>query len=63
MDPVTEEHGIVVVGAGERATLGEKIRFYPTHACTTVNLSDHLIGCRGELVEVVWPVMAHGKRT
>ena len=63
VDPVTEEHGIVVVGAGERASLGEKIRFYPTHACTAVNLSDHLIGCRGELVEVAWPVMAHGKRT
>jgi D-serine deaminase-like pyridoxal phosphate-dependent protein len=63
VDRFTEEHGMVAVGAGETVALGEKLRFYPTHACTAVNLSDQLIGCRGEVVEVVWPVLARGKRT
>ena len=63
VDRLTEEHGMVAVGAGETVTLGEKVRFFPTHACTAVNLSDQLIGCRGEVVEVVWPVLARGKRT
>ena len=52
----TEEHGMLAVGDGERVALGEKLRFYPTHACTAVNLADELIGCRGDRVEVVWPV-------
>ena len=63
VDRLTEEHGMVAVGAGETVALGEKLRFYPTHACTAVNLSDQLIGVRGEIVEVVWPVLARGKRT
>jgi D-serine deaminase-like pyridoxal phosphate-dependent protein len=63
LDRLSEEHGMAVVGAGERVTLGEKIRFLPTHACTAVNLSDQLIGVRGDVVETVWPVLARGKRT
>jgi D-serine deaminase-like pyridoxal phosphate-dependent protein len=63
LDRLTEEHGMAFVGERETVQLGEKIRFYPTHACTAVNLSDQLIGCRGDTVEVVWPVLARGKRT
>jgi D-serine deaminase-like pyridoxal phosphate-dependent protein len=63
LDRLSEEHGMAVVGAGETVTLGERIRFLPTHACTAVNLSDQLIGVRGDVVETVWPVLARGKRT
>ena len=54
---------MAVLGDHETVRLGDKIRFYPTHACTAVNLSDQLIGIRGDAVEVVWPVLARGKRT
>ena len=62
LDRLSEEHGMAVVGDDE-VRLGEKIRFFPAHACTAVNLSDQLVGIRGETVEVVWPVLARGKRT
>ena len=54
---------MAVVAPGERVTLGEKIRFVPTHACTAVNLADELVAIRGDVVETVWPVLARGKRT
>jgi D-serine deaminase-like pyridoxal phosphate-dependent protein len=62
LDRLSEEHGMAVVGDDE-VRLGEKIRFFPAHACTAVNLADQLVGVRGDLVEVVWPVLARGKRT
>jgi D-serine deaminase-like pyridoxal phosphate-dependent protein len=60
VDRLSEEHG--VARAEEAVKLGEKIRFFPYHACTCVNLTDELIGFRGERVEVVWPVRARGLR-
>ena len=56
-----EEHGMA--RTEEAVKLGEKIRFFPYHACTCANLSDEIIGFRGERVEVVWPVRARGLRT
>jgi D-serine deaminase-like pyridoxal phosphate-dependent protein len=46
----------------EAVKLGEKIRFYPYHACTCANLNDEIIGFRCERVEVVWQVKARGLR-
>jgi D-serine deaminase-like pyridoxal phosphate-dependent protein len=43
--------------------VGERIAFFPNHVCTTVNLSDEVVGVRNGVVEVVWPVAARGKRT
>jgi D-serine deaminase-like pyridoxal phosphate-dependent protein len=60
VDRLSEEHG--VARTEEAVKLGEKIRFFPYHACTCVNLSDEIIGFRGERVEVVWPVRARGLR-
>jgi D-serine deaminase-like pyridoxal phosphate-dependent protein len=61
VERLNEEHGM---GRAEEAvTLGEKIRFYPYHACTCANLNDEIIGFRGQRVEVVWPVRARGLRT
>ena len=58
---LNEEHGMA--RTEEKVKLGEKIRFFPYHACTCANLSDEIIGFRGERVEVVWPVRARGLRT
>ena len=61
VERLNEEHGMA--RTEDPAKLGEKIRFYPYHACTCANLSDEIIGFRGEHVEVVWPVQARGLRT
>ena len=62
LERLSEEHGMARVDGGA-VRLGEKVRFVPMHACTAVNLSDELVGIRGGVVEVVWPVLARGKRT
>ena len=62
IERLTEEHGMACVGTTD-VEVGQKLRFYPTHACTAVNLSDQLIGVRRDRVEKVWPVLARGKRT
>jgi D-serine deaminase-like pyridoxal phosphate-dependent protein len=60
---MSEEHGVAMLGEGVDWKIGERVAWHPIHVCTTVNLSDELIGVRGEKVEVVWPVDARGKRT
>lgn len=59
---LSEEHGVVRLAAGVEAQIGEKMAFYPIHVCTTVNLSDELIGVRGGRVEQIFPIVARGKR-
>jgi D-serine deaminase-like pyridoxal phosphate-dependent protein len=61
VDRLSEEHGIGRI-RGASAQLGEKIRFVPYHVCTCVNLSDQIVGFRGERVETVWQVVARGLR-
>ena len=61
VERLNEEHGMA--STEEDVKLGEKIRFFPYHACTCANLSDQIIGFRGERVEVVWSVRARGLRT
>ena len=56
-----EEHGMG--RAEEEVKLGEKVRFYPYHACTCANLCDEIVGFRGERVETTWRVQARGLRT
>jgi D-serine deaminase-like pyridoxal phosphate-dependent protein len=60
VERLNEEHGMA--RTEEPVKLGEKIRFYPYHACTCANLNDEIIGYRGDRVEVVWPVRARGLR-
>ena len=43
--------------------VGERLAFFPMHACTSVNLADELYGVRDGVVEHVWPVLGRGKRT
>jgi D-serine deaminase-like pyridoxal phosphate-dependent protein len=59
----SEEHGLVQLGPGVDPQVGDKIAFYPIHVCPTVNLADELVGMRNGCVELVWPILARGKRT
>jgi D-serine deaminase-like pyridoxal phosphate-dependent protein len=61
VERLNEEHGMA--RGEEDVKLGEKIRFFPYHACTCANLNDEIIGFRGERVEVAWAVEARGLRT
>ena len=61
VETLTEEHGMA--RAEEPVELGEKLRFYPFHACTCANLTNEIVGVRGGRVETVWPVAARGLRT
>jgi D-serine deaminase-like pyridoxal phosphate-dependent protein len=61
VERLNEEHGMA--RTEDDVKLGEKIRFFPYHACTCANLNDEIIGFRGERVEVVWSGRARGLRT
>jgi D-serine deaminase-like pyridoxal phosphate-dependent protein len=63
LESMSEEHGVVRLEPGADPQVGERIAFHPIHVCTTVNLSDELIGVRDGRVETVWPILARGKRT
>ena len=61
LDGLTEEHG--VGRCSRQVKVGDRLRFFPVHVCTTVNLSNELYAVRGDRVEAVWPVAARGLRT
>jgi D-serine deaminase-like pyridoxal phosphate-dependent protein len=60
---MTEEHGMGHPADGASVSLGDKFRFYPFHACTCCNLTNEIIGVRGDRTEVIWKVAARGLRT
>lgn len=62
VDRMSEEHGMVALGAGVDLPVGARVAFQPIHVCPTVNLSDELIGVRGGVVAQVFPVLARGLR-
>lgn len=62
VERISEEHGMLRLN-GARVALGDRLAFFPAHACTAVNLSDEMFGVRDGVVETVWPVRARGKRT
>jgi D-serine deaminase-like pyridoxal phosphate-dependent protein len=61
IERLTEEHGMGRVEG--YVARGEKLRFYPFHACTCCNLTNEIVGVRGGRVESVWRVAARGLRT
>jgi D-serine deaminase-like pyridoxal phosphate-dependent protein len=63
LEGLTEEHGLVALTPEVQPEVGERIAFFPNHVCTTVNLSNEIVGVRNGQVEVVWPVAARGMRT
>ena len=61
-DPETGEHGVLDLAPDGQydGKPGDKIRFQPSHCCTTVNLHDWLYVVQdGKLVDV-WAVAARG---
>ncbi len=57
----SDEHGVLTVAPGARPPqLRERIWLIPGHCDPTVNLYDHLVGVRGDVVECVWPIAARG---
>jgi len=63
IERLTEEHGMGHPVGDAVVGLGEKLRFYPFHACTCCNLTNEIIGVRGDRVETIWKVAARGLRT
>jgi D-serine deaminase-like pyridoxal phosphate-dependent protein len=59
----TEEHGMGHPATDVAVAIGDKLRFYPFHACTCCNLTNEIIGVRGDRVETIWKVAARGLRT
>jgi D-serine deaminase-like pyridoxal phosphate-dependent protein len=62
LERMSEEHGVVRLGPGTDPAPGARLAFAPIHVCTTVNLSDVLVGVRGDGVAQCFPVAARGKR-
>ena len=61
---LSEEHAKVAVdGARGRVKVGMRVRFLPTHGCTTFNLHDRVFVESGGGGEVVgeWEVSARGR--
>jgi D-serine deaminase-like pyridoxal phosphate-dependent protein len=60
---LSEEHAILVVNGSDapRWRPGDKIRFLPSHCCTTVNLYDALYIIQDGVLVDVWPIAARGR--
>lgn len=58
---LTEEHGHVRVGDGDRLELGERVRIVPNHVCVVANLFDEILVAREGRVVARWPVAARGR--
>jgi D-serine deaminase-like pyridoxal phosphate-dependent protein len=62
MTHFSEEHGwLELEGEGRGLKIGDRIRFVPSHCCTTVNQFDEMYGTRGSKVEKVFRIPARGK--
>ena len=57
---LNEEHAIIC-DVKDELTYKQKIEFYPSHCCTTVNLHDTFYCVRNGLVETTWPITGRGK--
>ena len=60
---LSEEHGNLTCEEPRSVALGlgDKVRFVPSHCCTTVNLHDALYVVQaGKLVDI-WPIAARGR--
>jgi D-serine deaminase-like pyridoxal phosphate-dependent protein len=56
------EHGHVDASASTHSfKVGERLTWIPLHQEMALNLHDELVGYRGEIVEVFWPVLGRGK--
>jgi len=60
---LSEEHGKLIAADPNAVQIqpGDKIRFVPSHCCTTVNLYDVYHVCRDERLVDIWSVAARGR--
>jgi D-serine deaminase-like pyridoxal phosphate-dependent protein len=60
---LSEEHGVLELSDPDAVDLrpSDKIRFIPSHCCTTVNLYDSLYVTRNDVLVDVWPIAARGR--
>ena len=56
------EHGVITLEeANDSIKVGDAFDFMVGYGDATVFLHDHLYGIRGDVVEVVWPLLGRGK--
>ena len=63
MKGLSEEHGVLTLDDPGSVNLrpGDKMRFVPSHCCTTTNLHDRLYVIRNDVLVDVWPITARGR--
>ncbi len=63
LERLSEEHGKLLAEPPELVPLrsGDKVRFIPSHGCTTVNLHDRFYVVRNGLLVDIWPIAARGR--
>jgi D-serine deaminase-like pyridoxal phosphate-dependent protein len=60
---LSEEHGKLEVADPGAVSLrpGDRVRFMPSHGCTTVNLHDALYVVQDDVLVDIWPIEARGR--
>ncbi len=58
---LSEEHGHVILGEGDRLELGQRVRIIPNHVCVVSNLFDEVYVVRGDRLVDRWPIAARGR--
>jgi D-serine deaminase-like pyridoxal phosphate-dependent protein len=60
---LSEEHGKLDAKVPRNVSLqpGDKVRFLPSHCCTTVNLHDRLYVIQDDALVDIWPISARGR--
>lgn len=63
LQSLSEEHGKVIAERPEDVghKPGDKLRFIPSHGCTTVNLHDRFYVIQEKVLVDVWPIAARGR--
>ncbi|MBA4494318.1 alanine racemase [Paenactinomyces guangxiensis] len=61
IERLSEEHGIASIDGETTLDLTDKVQIIPNHACTVMNLFDHVIVHRQGIVIDQWRIEARGK--
>jgi D-serine deaminase-like pyridoxal phosphate-dependent protein len=56
----SDEHGVLATAGLDSVSIGERVMLVPGHCDPTVNLYDHIVCVRGQVVEDIWPIAARG---
>ena len=63
LQALSEEHGKLTTTAPGNVSLqpGDRVRFLPSHCCTTTNLHDRLYVIQDDVLVDIWPIAARGR--